>query len=381
MLPIGSAYLREVESLTAMVTVLATAPAITAAIITASVTSLVAILSAAFSVLKIRKFEREQAEDNAKIAYTYEARKRLYSVCEPLLFQAMEQAEDARLRICSLARSASNNQLRPDGSGWLDTSQVHEYYFESTVYTLLAPVTTFSILQRQLTTIDLSLDEKVRGQYEMLKLVFFSFSKDWEIAGWGGSNSKLAYDRDKTDIGEPDREKFLREAPEHYAPQGLYRGMIYLVAEALVTGASESVGGSNKTMSPERCMTFGEFQREWSKVKHERSSTARRVFDRVAHPTREPSAMAQIFDTTVELFTGFHPKSKPVLWRVLLMQYMLYRALLRGEPAVAQLSEEEIRMLDWRIDKTGPGDFRGSLAIAEEFVASEMSRLQGPSHI
>jgi hypothetical protein len=41
--------------------------------------------------------------------------------------------------------------------------------------------------------------------------------------------------------------------------------------------------------------------------------------------------MALIYDTVVELFRGFHPSRKPVLWRVLIYQYMLYRALLSAE--------------------------------------------------
>jgi len=359
-----------------MTPTLATAPAIVAAIITASVSLLVAMFSAGFSVLRIKKLERERAEGDAKIAYTYEARKRLYAVCEPLLFQAMEQAEEARVRIHSLARSARQRQLRPDGSGWLDTSQIDEYYFKSTVYTLLAPVTTFSILQRQLTTIDLTLDENVRKQYEMLKLVFFSFSRDWDLALCGEPSGSLDYDRDKTDVGEPEREKFLKDSPERYAPQGLYRGMIYLIAEALVSKVGEPGVGVERTTAPERCMTFGEFQRDWAEVKNERDSAVVQMFRRVLPPRRKPAAMAQIFDSAVELFTGFHPKRKPVLWRVLILQYLLYRALLSGEPSIAPLSEDEVEMLDWRTDIQSSDDFREALRVAQQFASSEMARLR-----
>ena len=127
-------------------------------------------------------------------------------------------------------------------------------------------------------------------------------------------------------------------------------------------------------------MTFGEFQREWNKVRDDRAYTVRKTLDRITRPTKEPSAMTQIFDSTVELFKGFHPARKPVLWRVLIAQYLLYRALLSGEPKVAPLTPEEVEMLDWRVDKKGCGDFLEPLTIAEEFVTHELTKLESPSH-
>ena len=55
------------------------------------------------------------------------------------------------------------------GSGWLAGPG---YYFRSTVCFLLAPMTSFKILQRRLTVIDLSLEPRLRTQYELLKLIF-----------------------------------------------------------------------------------------------------------------------------------------------------------------------------------------------------------------
>jgi len=348
----------------------AVAPSITAATITAVASLLVAL----FSVVRIRKFEKEQAEDNAKIAYAYEARKRLYTVCEPLLFQAMEQAAEARARIHGLARCSRERQLRRDGSGWLALGQVEEYYFESTVYSLLAPVTAFSILQRGLTTIDLTLDDKVREQYELLKLIFFSFSKDWDLAAGGGAASELPYDRNKSDPGEPRREELLVAAPERYAPQGLYRGMIYLVAEAFVPRVGDVDDGLDPRTA--RCMTFGEFEREWRKARSERRSARRRAFQQLRRPVHRPSAMSRISDRTVELFEGFHPARKPVLWRLLVAQHLLYKVLLEGKPELGPLAEHEVEALDWRTDGQDPADFRETLGIAESFVGRELEKLR-----
>jgi hypothetical protein len=358
-----------------------TSPSVIAAIITAGVSLLVAILTAWFSrrnSIAVKKLEAAQAESNARISYNYEARKRLYTVCEPLLFQAMEQAEDARSRICSLAKSARNGQLRADGSGWLAMPQeFHEYYFKSTVYSLLAPITTFSILQRRLTTIDLSLDASVRAKYELLKLVFFSFSKDWDLASWGSEDTKLEYDRNKTDLGEPDREKLLRDSPERHAPQGLYRAMVYVVAEALIQDAGVSSKNQGGTEPVPRCMTFGEFQREWDNAQSERAPLARRTLGRLSHPPGPHSVMTPVLNSLVDLFGGFHPKRKPVLWRVLVTQYLLYRALPGDESMLTPLTEAEINSFDWR--HHGAGDIDETLqplGIAEGFVGEDLASLR-----
>lgn len=304
----------------------------------------------------LKKLEEAQDENKARISYNYEARKRLYTVCEPLLFQAMEGAEEARARISGLAKAASRDQLCADGSGWLSS---HEYYFKSTVYGLLAPITTFNILQRRLTTIDLGLDTDVRAKYEMLKLIFFSFTNDWRLAEWGDEGTRLEYDRNKADPGEPDRERLLREQPERYAPQGLYRGMIYVVAEALISSAGEP-GGSESGAPVERCMTFGEFQREWDRVE-----------------AGEQCPLTPVSADLVDLFSGFHPLRKPVLWRLLIGQYLLYRALSGGDPRSVPLSEEEeIDAFDWRSETHQAEDFRVPVRVATAFVDEQLASLR-----
>jgi hypothetical protein len=83
---------------------------------------------------------------------------------------------------------------------------------------LLAPLTSFTTLQRQLTTIDLQLDPVVRQRYELIKLIFLSPSEDWELARQ--NDDELRYDRNRADPGEPDRESLLSQYPACYAPQG-----------------------------------------------------------------------------------------------------------------------------------------------------------------
>ncbi len=314
----------------------------------------------------LKELEEKQAETNALISYRFEARKRLYSVCEPLLFQSTEQAIEASARIRGLAKAAKGGQLRADGSGWLDSSG--NYFFMSTVFNLLAPLTSFSILQRRLTTIDLSLDTAVRAKYETLKLIFFSFKNDWNLAEWGGEGVALDYDRNRTDVGEPERDRLLREDPQRFAPQGLYRAMLYVVAEAFITSGHEPAPGA-----AERCITFGEFQQAWQGVESKRAKL-NRPFGRFTRLAAE-TPMEPVFDPLVELFAGFHPLRKPVLWRVLLSQYLLYRALLRDSPELIPFGEDDLKTFDWRSEAESHENFEHSLRASEGFVAQQLASL------
>jgi hypothetical protein len=346
-----------------------TSPTVIVALIGAGASLLVALLSGFFTfrnTTKVKKLEDERAEKDAQRAYQYEARKRLYAVCEPVLFQAIEQVEYAASRIRSLARSARDGDVKPDGSGWLSTPQ--GYYFRSIVYGLLAPLTSFTTLQRQLTTIDLQLDPVVRQRYELIKLIFLSPSEDWELARQ--HDEKLEYDRNRTDPGERDRERLLSQSPERYAPQGLYRGTIYVVAEALTTVLT-ALPGAEGSPAPPRCISFGEFERAWAAAGANDSCSA--SGDRLEGPDPTRSSMAPIYDTVVELFHGFHPSRKPVLWRVLTYQYMLYRALLSAKPEFQPLTPEEKQALSWRSD--GEPQTEQTLSIVQAYASKRLASL------
>jgi hypothetical protein len=341
-----------------------TPPTVIVALIGACASLLVALVSGFFTyrnTTRVHEFERLQKEEDAQLAYRYEARKRLYAVCEPVLFQVAEQSQYAKSRICSLARSAREGEIRPDGQGWLSTPQ--GYYFRSTVYGLLAPLTAFTSLQRQLTTIDLQLDPTIRRRYEMLRLIFLSPGEDWDLARH--PDEELEYNRNRSDAGERDRETRLRESPQRYAPQGLYRGTIYVVAEALTAVPTDSPGVSGEPLT--RCISQGEFDRAWEAAGA--SEDSRPGNDQPV----APRPLAPIYDTLVELFGGFHPSRKPVLWRVLVYQYMLYRALLSPTPEFVPLTAEEEQTLSWR--PAGEGEPDHTLSIAQAHASRQLASL------
>jgi hypothetical protein len=300
------------------------------------------------------RLEEEAKTRDARLDYEYEAKKRLYEECEPLLFQTIELAEGARTRIKSLARTARREDIRADGSGWLAEDG---YYFKSTAFQLLAPMTSFKILQRRLTAIDLNLEPGIRRQYEMLKLLFYSFASDFDLAG---VEPKLSYDPDKADPGENDRERLLGTQPEVYARQGLYRGSLEVVVEALL--CSDNAKPDDMAGGFERCMTFGEFLTAFET------------------PSSRINAIRPYLD---ELFRGFHPRTKPVLWRVLVGQTLLYDEFLAPHSGIAATVEADF---EWRSDSvaaptkveasTGPEDTATTVRAATTFVDVQLAQLR-----
>ena len=107
--------------------------------------------------IDLRKSERDALRD-----YEYEARKRLYLECGPLLFQLFELSEGALNRIKGLANTAAQGNLGKDVTdNWL----ARPYYKSSTLYKLIAPLAMVSLIQRRLTLVDLSLDRHIFVQY------------------------------------------------------------------------------------------------------------------------------------------------------------------------------------------------------------------------
>ena len=104
------------------------------------------------------ELRQKETRADAKLAYEFEARKKLYHECEPLLFQLSDAAERAESRIYGFAREASRGKLEPDGKdNWLTSDR---YYYFSSCYRLFLPLGSAQLLRRRLTHLDLGLDRK-----------------------------------------------------------------------------------------------------------------------------------------------------------------------------------------------------------------------------
>jgi hypothetical protein len=309
-------------------------------IVLALLSALVSLLVAIISYLSTRANQREverlradlnekQAERNALRDYEYEARKRLYHECAPLIFQLLEQAEGVINRVGNLARTASQGKLEP-GRTWLK----RDYYRLSTYYRFLAPVATLKLLQSRLTTVDLSLDSHLFCQYLLARQIYYSFADDFDLAR--ASVPPLEYDPHSEQA-----ESRRATSPAVYEQQGIPIGILDNAVHSLLLKEEEGAW---------RVMSFAEFEKEWK----DQQSSVHQAFNRISY-----------------LFTDFHPRVRPVLWRLLIVQASLYRILLRlrsEQPfdsalgLLIQFPPAERHKLDWR----SPGEQVEDAIVLEE---------------
>src|SRR5215212_8480158 len=296
----------------------------TTAIITAGISAGISVLSIYLTkkndvtLEKLKsKLEIEKAEQDARRDYEYEAKKRLYQECEPILFQFAELSESALRRIYALARNAKEGNLGPDRY-WLSTDH---YFIRSTIYRLIAPMAAFKILQHRLTNIDLKLDQSINIQYILSKILYYTFSSSPDLAR---SKPAIPYDPDQIGaeskgLEESTKKERITRYPEKFWLQGLKVGTIDILSETLIL--SEKGNENNNNI---RIKSFGEFEQQFFK----KGETA------VSHDSNNNNTFEVIFT----IFSYFHPKTRPVLWRVLITQACLYNAIKNIGDAEKQLN-------------------------------------------
>lgn len=327
---------------------------------TAYIAIIVALISAAVSIyvaFRNQKAQRELEELKSALAdqskerdarrdYEYEARKRLYEELEPVLFKLVETADEAWYRVLSLARSARLGSITP-ASGWLFSTD--GYFLVSTMHRLFAPMAVIGLMQEKLTLVDLTLERRLRDQYYLAKALERTFTDDFAIAGF---EPKLPYEWDV-----PDQETARKTDPKVHWPQGLPLGRLDIAAAAMIAREGEA---------PPRLMRFGQFSAEYANPQ----SAVRAAFTRVG-----------------ELFYGFHPESRPVLWRILVTQAVMLRALARIRSMsredtfnpLQKLSEKEAALLQWWSGDS-PSDealLKQTLAIAYTHIQRTFNQIAG----
>lgn len=196
------------------------------------------------------------------------------------------------------------------------------------------------LFEEKLTFVDLSVEPRLRDQYFLVKALDRSFTDDHDLAA-----------------GEPydpnaDRAEELRvQNPAHYWPQGLYIGALDNAAAALIVRDGDNAP---------RIMRYGDFE----EALRGRTTTA--------------------FEVVFEVFLGFHPQTRPVLWRILLAQAAIYKSLvaLRTLPRTAAfnplrtLNDKELELLVWRGD-TVDEDLRQAAMLAHKHVTRTFRRIAG----
>jgi hypothetical protein len=282
----------------------------------------------------------EQAEQDARRDYLYEARKRLYKECEPLFFRFAEASENALHRVYSLARTARDGDLDMPGS-WLSGSG---YYLTSTLYNLLAPCAVFRLLQEQLTLVDLEVDTRIKDQYLLAKWIYVSFTDDFSLAH---TEPALPYSP-----FVPNWQMQRNLDPAQYWRQGVPVGRLDAAIDGLITVGANGIS---------RVLTYGEFE-------------VALASDLSSNGTR--------YGIFADVFDQFHPRTRPILWRILIVQALLYRELIRifrshsssTRPIklLADISEEEFQRLFWSQDLNEVSKAREPFSAASQYFQTHL---------
>ena len=337
--------------------------------ITAIVAAVISAGVSFYSLQKARKLEEfkhqlaiEKDEKASLRDYKFEARKRLYRECEPILFRFAELSEGALFRIQALATNAKKGNLGPQRY-YLS----HEHYFiRSTIYRLLAPLTAFQLLQRKLTSVDLSLSPNINIQYQLAKILYYTFSSANDLAE---TEPAIPYDREQIgeeskQLNENEKSENRIKCPEKYWVQGLRVGEIDNSVDKLI----EYKNSDNNFY----IKSFGEFEKEFFKQESWQNLFKKEqlVSDKNNHPFK-------LFFILFSAEKGFHPKTRPVLWRILLMQAYIYQAIIniRKDDKVKitdfhkfiEISNIDYKKFDWR----QPQDNISDEKLNESFKAVE----------
>jgi hypothetical protein len=220
---------------------------------------------------------QRDAETNARRTYEYETRKRLYTECEPLIFQLSEYAENAGRRVINIADATV--------IGILEDRLQDPYYLSSTMFRIVAPAACFVMMRQRLTVVDLRLDSRINRLYGLAKLHYTVLLSDFEMSSM---HPKLDYSPHVHEASIHRKLDPRQRDPSKYWYQALVWGYLDRAASSLLVRSDNG--------DVRRIMGFGEFDEQLR---------------------RNESEIHRNFAPIRELFEDFDPRRRPTLWRVL----------------------------------------------------------------
>jgi len=297
------------------------------------------------------ELKREEAGANARLDYEYEARKRLYATFEPSAFQLLELGRYALSRITRLTEPDLWENLVPaEPDPPPETRRppmaAANYSVISTLYGLFAPLVVVRNMRRGLTLLDLSLEPRIHLQYELAAAIYGSFSDDTRLSALAPS---LPYDPFAKDW------RRLRAIdPAKYWWQGLTMGRLEGILDVLT-------GTDTATHTP-RVISFGEFEE---------------LYDKIA--TSGTDMERKNLAVATNALLGFRPETRPVFWRLLIVQARLYQALMRTKDAAFRQPEssddwqqlfrlEQQDAFRWKAEIEGAPDFDETLSVSDAYL-------------
>jgi hypothetical protein len=295
-----------------------------------------AIVSAALAA----SFGERRAEKDARRSYEYEARKRLYETYEPLRVRLLDCKDSAMRQLVALTGPLSDERA---------TQSSALYRVNATAYFLLAPLVVARMVERRLNLVDLGLDKEIHIEYVLAKAIYCSLAEDAYLAGLPPALSYSPY----VDDWLAKRET----CPEQYRRQGMPVGRLDTILDTLHVAQSDD---------GDTLMSFGEYERS--------------LYD------LDPTDVSSGCGAARDLFIDFDPATRPVLWRILVVQAMLYWCLLEAMlgNSLPQPSNVEARFVASRIcgqlrealtrrDETYASLLAGNIPVAASYFAERVS--------
>ena len=226
-------------------------------------------------------------EADARQSYLFDALRHLHAEYEPLRFRLEEACESA----IDVIRQLGGRPEPAQGNGHYDTwgTLPHGHYLRiARVYRLLLPAACFHLMQARLARLDPAACRPIHLQYLLARSTCALLARDREVADFFG----LVYQPYMYNWRE------LRETdPQKYRRQGLSRSTLENALRPLIVVEEDG---------PVQLLPFSRFEVLAKEAIEEGFST---------------SSMGPALD----LFDGFEPEARPVLWRILLVQFVGYR--------------------------------------------------------
>jgi len=243
------------------------------------------------------KLAGESADAQNRREYEYAARKRLYAECEPLIMKMVESCDTAASRILDLADGRRWSELsasRDIDSFWMLTKSSEVISFARA---FLEPLALYTLLSEKVTLVDLTFDARVSEIYTLARAAYGVHLDDYKISEM---TPALPYDP----VVPGWRQKRAKE-PAKYWWQGLTRGRLDPAIEVCVN------------RDEGRLTTVAEFEE--------------RYLELFRSPGESKNKSLGLFCNPLYNFT---PEDRPVYWRMLMCQLLIYRRIsLRGRLA------------------------------------------------
>ncbi|MFE2532586.1 hypothetical protein [Streptomyces sp. NPDC059371] len=233
---------------------------------------------------------REDAEAEARRTYQYEAKRRIYAECEPIILKLAQSCDYTADRILSLTDTRRWGELRAtrDTKSFWMLSKSSEVI--SLAHSLLEPLALFTLLSEKTTLVDLSFDGRLEEIYRLAQAAYRVHQDDYTIASLAPT---LIYNP----VVAGWREKRLQN-PATYWWQGMTRVRLDPAVELCVDRDAD------------RVTTIAEFER--------------RYLDLYDAPTDSRSKSLGLFCNPLY---NFRIEDRPVYWRMLMCQLLIYRQI------------------------------------------------------